>query len=290
MKGITGPTGPTGAEGQQGPTGATGSTGMKGITGPTGGIGPTGPQGIQGVTGSTGPTGATGPTGMKGITGPTGPTGGTGPTGPQGIQGVTGSTGPTGGTGPTGMKGMTGPTGPTGATGPTGSGGISDFIYVILDGSPFVNLTITSNQAIRYNSVVASGGTQLTLNTMTGEVTVGASGGGVYMISFGLNDFYTSPMGTTADIRQTPQINNMDILSAAGASVSRLTQQYRASQLPASPVGFFALYPWPLSTTFITTLNGGDVFRILNSIAVSDGSTTVQVSSATVYLSMMKIQ
>jgi len=182
----TGPTGSTGF------TGSTGSTGFTGRTGFTGYTGYTGPQGIPGsatntgATGATGRTGYTGPQGAPGSatnTGATGFTGTTGYTGPQGAAGFSTSTGATGDTGYTGPQGIagsatntgtTGSTGYTGYTGPQGIGVMASFLRGNMSASTSPFWT-SANVPARcpFNTVTASFGSDITLNTSTGVITLG---------------------------------------------------------------------------------------------------------------------
>ncbi len=146
--------GPPGAQGSPGPAGANGATG------------PTGPNGLNG------PTGATGPSGVIGVTGPTGLRGATGSTGPTGPSGVNGATGPTGATG---LTGATGPTGLTGATGPTGPTGPGAILASFMRGSRSTAQTgspISVNSLVVFTQVDASNGSDISLNTGTGQITL----------------------------------------------------------------------------------------------------------------------
>jgi len=121
-------------------------------------IGYTGPAGV-------GTTGSTGITGSPGFTGTTGPTG----VGLTGSTGTTGSTGLTGSTGPTGL-GLTGSTGSTGTQGPTGIGVIASF----LRGSRTTGQTsgLTVGSAVIFTNVDATFGSDISLNTSTGVITL----------------------------------------------------------------------------------------------------------------------
>ncbi len=112
--------------------------------------GPAGPKGDTGNTGATGPQGVAGAQGVKGDTGAAGATGPQGPTGQTGAQGATGSTGPQGATGATGPAGVDGVRTAATAFGyATGAGG-----------------TVTQ---------ATSKATAVTLNKLTGEITMNAA-------------------------------------------------------------------------------------------------------------------
>ena len=99
-----------------------------------------------------------------GVTGDTGPTGRTGPTGPTGQTGPLG----TGPTGTTGRTGSTGPTGPQGSTGPTGLG--VNASYAKYFRSTFQTLLV--NTAVVFPSLEATFGSDISVNTSTGVVTL----------------------------------------------------------------------------------------------------------------------
>jgi collagen type VII alpha len=147
--------------------------GTIGSTGPAGITGPTGLMGLTGNTGSTGPAGAgsTGSTGFTGLTGNTGSTGpaGVGSTGPTGSAGFTGLTGNTGSTGPPGT-GSTGPTGSAGPQGPTGIGVIASFMRGSRTTGQTSGLTVGS--AVIFTNIDATFGSDISLNTSTGVITL----------------------------------------------------------------------------------------------------------------------
>jgi hypothetical protein len=117
-------------------------------------------DGTDGPTGYTGSTGYTGATGITGSTGSTGPTGNTGPIGPAGSTTNTGATGPTGPTGYTGF---------TGFTGPTGFGTVA---ASLLRASRTAIQTVSSGSTIIFTQIDASAGPDISLNTITGQITL----------------------------------------------------------------------------------------------------------------------
>lgn len=163
-QGEPGPPGPQGPAGPQGPKGDTGDTGPQG---PAGSVGPQGPAGPKGDTGLTGPQGATGAQGPQGATGPQGPKGDTGDTGPQGIQGQTGATGSQG---PQGIQGIQGPAGLNGVRTDT-----TAFGYSTGAGGTVTQAT--------------SKATAVTLNKLTGEITMNAAAlAAATIVTFVLNN------------------------------------------------------------------------------------------------------
>ncbi len=183
--GLAGPQGPAGPTGAQGAAGSQGATGAKGDTGNTGPAGPTGPQGIKGDTGNAGAAGSTGAQGA------TGPTGNTGPQGPIGLTGATGPTGATGSTGAQGPIGLTGADGATGAQGPQGIQGATGS-----QGPAGVDGVRTATTAFGYSTgaggtvtQATSKATAVTLNKLTGEITMNAAAlAAATIVSFTLNN------------------------------------------------------------------------------------------------------
>lgn len=109
-----------------------------------------------------------------------------------GPKGDTGEPGPIGPTGPTGDNGQQGPTGPTGPTGPRGPSGVVAVDSAFGAGSaptatlsflsPTVQVTPTDNSDVvivsaqkALGSVLAGGGTALTLNVCRQDVTAGGA-------------------------------------------------------------------------------------------------------------------
>lgn len=179
---IVGPMGPQGCPGIQGCPGHRGPTGSTGPTGPTGITGPMGPTGPTGPTGVLGPVGPTGPTGSIGLTGSTGPTGALGPVGP------TGSTGPTGATGSTGPLGPLGPVGPTGPTGLTGATTQLRGLQVQLTSQL---ASVANGAPVIFNTTVTNQSPFLSYNSITGEITIIATG--IYYVNWWVS---TSNAGT----------------------------------------------------------------------------------------------
>lgn len=136
-----------------------GGSGTQGPPGPQGPVGPVGPQGPKGDTGMQGPQGDQGATGAQGPKGDAGAQGVAGPTGPQGLKGDTGATGAQG------PKGDTGATGPAGPQGPAGVDGVrtatTAFGYSTGAGGTVTQAT--------------SKATAVTLNKLTGEITMNAA-------------------------------------------------------------------------------------------------------------------
>jgi hypothetical protein len=97
---------------------------------------------------------------LDGTDGPTGPTGFTGNTGPAGSAFNTGATGPTGFTGYTGF---------TGFTGPTGFGAVA---ASLLRASRTTTQTVSSGSTIIFTQTDAIAGSDISLNTITGQITL----------------------------------------------------------------------------------------------------------------------
>lgn len=161
--GEPGPQGEPGNDGATGPQGLTGPAGPQGPKGDPGDAGPAGDQGPQGETGPQGPQGAAstvpGPEGPEGPEGPAGPQGDVGPQGQQGVKGDTGDTGPQGQQGQQGQQGIQGIQGPAGADGVRT--GTTVFGYATGAGG-----TVSQN---------ANKSTAVTLNKLTGEITMNAA-------------------------------------------------------------------------------------------------------------------
>jgi len=113
-----------------------------------------------------------------GPAGPTGPSGG--PIGPQGVTGQTGppGTGPRGPAGDTGPTGRTGSTGSTGYTGAQGPGVIASFLRASTN-TAVGGLSLTSSTTypftIPINTVNTSFSTDISLNTVSGVITLAAN-------------------------------------------------------------------------------------------------------------------
>lgn len=86
--------------------------------------------------------------------------------GPQGPRGVRG---PTGWTGPTGITGDTGMTGSTGMTGPTGPGVIASYVR---GESNTIQSGMSAGTRITFNTTTDSFGSDISLNTSTGVITL----------------------------------------------------------------------------------------------------------------------
>lgn len=102
------------------------------------------------------------------IEGTPGPKGDTGLTGPQGSAGATGATGATG---PQGVKGDTGDQGPQGAAGATGSQGAAGADGVRTASTAFGYSTGAGGTVTQ----ATSKSTAVTLNKLTGEITMNAA-------------------------------------------------------------------------------------------------------------------
>lgn len=170
---ATGPAGPQGERGEKGETGDIGPIGLTGDVGPKGDKGDPGDDGANGLDGSPGIAGIDGTPGAKGDTGDIGPQGPIGQTGAQGIQGVAGQAGSQG------IQGIQGATGLTGLTGPAGVDGVRTattvFGYATGAGGTVTQATNKS--------------TAVTLNTLTGQITMNAASmAAAAIVTFTLNN------------------------------------------------------------------------------------------------------
>ncbi len=188
-----------------------------------------------------------------------GSTGHTGNTGPTGVTGPTGATGPAGATGITGATGASGPTGPTGPTGTVALG------YGSLFGSATTLITVVDNTQVTFT------GAGPTLNTVSnvagGSITVSAAG--TYNIDYAITvhlsatstllgsanrlvSFYVQLNGTTQDARS---IGSFSIENFSGVAATLGTNGQA-------------------NKSYITTLNSGDVLRIIMNTSGSGSSAT----------------
>ena len=115
--------------------------------------------------GGGGATGATGPQGATGVSGTNGATGLTGNNGATGAQGATGITGATG-------AGTTGATGVTGATGADGTGAVASYAKY---NRTTTQTGIVANSVVICNVLENSFGSDISVDTSTGNVTLQAN-------------------------------------------------------------------------------------------------------------------
>jgi len=128
-------------KGLRGPRGYQGEKGDKGDKGDTGLVGPQGPSGAQGIPGIAGGLGLQG---VQGPIGAQGPTGSPGLPGANGINGTNGLPGPMGMTGPAGASGDAGP---QGEQGPQGEPGVNAFKFIKEFETNFDDVTISITRA-----------------------------------------------------------------------------------------------------------------------------------------------
>ncbi|TCP59889.1 collagen triple helix repeat protein, partial [Baia soyae] len=118
-----------------------------------------------------------------------------GPQGPTGPSGPSGDIGPQGPTGPSGPSGDIGPQGPTGPSGPTGA-----FLNSALFLARMTQQTVVGGgtNPIIFDAPYASIGSDITYNSVTGQLSLTA---GTYLVEYNANI-----LGITGTTTQVPQL------------------------------------------------------------------------------------
>ena len=124
----------------------------------------------------TGTSGTSGLTGTSGTSGLTGTSGTSGLTGTSGTSGLTGTSGTSGITGTNGTSGLTGTSGTSGLTGTSGSSGVS-LAASYMRGSRSTQQTsgLTGGSAVVFTQTDNSTGSDISLNTSNGQITLAAN-------------------------------------------------------------------------------------------------------------------
>jgi hypothetical protein len=145
------------------------SFGIKGDRGTSGESGTSGTSGINGVTGDNGTSGTSGESGTSGTSGIDGVTGDNGTSGTSGTNGATGSSG---------TSGVNGAAGAVGSSGTSGTSGTSQNIAAsYMRGSRTTAQTsgLSANSLVVFTQTDNSTGSDISLNTGTGQITLAAN-------------------------------------------------------------------------------------------------------------------
>jgi hypothetical protein len=171
--GTSGNNGTSGTSGLTGTSGTSGTTGTSGVNGTSGTSGTRGTSGTSGLTGTSGTSGLTGTSGTSGLTGTSGTSGNNGTSGTSGNNGTSGTSGITG---TNGTSGLTGTSGTSGLTGTSGSSGIS-LAASYMRGSRSTQQTsgLTGGSAVVFTQTDNSTGSDISLNTSNGQITLAAN-------------------------------------------------------------------------------------------------------------------
>ena len=202
IDGTSGSNGSSGTSGGNGLNGSNGSSGTSGIDGTSGSNGSSGTSGIDGTSGSSGSDGSNGSSGTSGIDGTSGTSGGDGLNGSSGTSGSSGSNGSDGSSGTSGMDGTSGSNGSSGKSGSNGSSGTSGSDGMSgsngssgtrgIDGSSGTSgigvvasyykgykvtsqTNVTTGTELIFDTNENSFGSDISLNELTGEITLKAN-------------------------------------------------------------------------------------------------------------------
>ena len=174
--GTSGESGTSGSSGTSGESGTSGSSGTSGVNGTNGSSGTSGTSGVNGTNGYSGTSGSSGSNGSSGTSGSNGSSGTSGSNGSSGTSGGTGSSGTSGLNGSSGTSGTSGASGGTGSSGTSGTSGTGvSASYVRGSRSTAQTTGLTANGLVVFTQVDNSTGSDISLNTSTGQITLAAN-------------------------------------------------------------------------------------------------------------------
>jgi hypothetical protein len=169
QNGSSGTSGVDGTSGTSGTSGINGSSGTSGTSGSNGSSGTSGLSGTDGSSGTSGIDGTSGSNGSSGTSGQSGTNGSSGTSGNNGSSGTSGLSGTDGSSGTSGIDGIDGSSGTSGTSGSSGLGVVASFYKGYKSTS---QTGITTGSEIKFDTTENNYGTDISLNTLTGEITL----------------------------------------------------------------------------------------------------------------------